>query len=113
MRTFDTGATRDTDLTKPAYNRLNCPLVEQRYGEYMTKHRLQKDGTLRSPDNWKKGIPKDSYMDSLGRHYQDVWMLFEGYTGREADIQEALCGVIFNAKGMLHEILKEKICETK
>lgn len=115
MRTFDGGATRDDDTNKPDYEGYLSPLVIRRYGEYMLKHQRQSDGTMRSSDNWQYGIPRDAYMKSLWRHFFDVWSLHRGYnvwnlprgyTAREC-IEEALCALIFNAMGYLHEHLKE------
>lgn len=108
IRTFLTGATRDTDEDKPDYEGFISPLVVKRYGEYMNKHRLQPDGKLRDSDNWQKGIPKDQYIKSAWRHFLDWWLFHRGYQGRE-DIEEALCALLFNASGYLHEIEKEKL----
>jgi hypothetical protein len=38
----------------------------------------------------------------------DLWMLHRGYDSREPDIEEALCGILFNIQGYLHEVLKKK-----
>jgi hypothetical protein len=107
MIQFESGATRDTDEAKLDYEGFLCPLVLQRYAEYMHKNRRQKDGVWRSSDNWQKGIPKESYMKSGLRHVVDAWLEHRGHTGRE-DIEEALCGVMFNAMGYLHELMIEK-----
>lgn len=107
IRTFSTGATRDTDHNKLDYEGFESPIVMQRFAEYMNKHRIQSDGTLRDSDNWQKGIPKDAYIKSGFRHFMDWWMEHRGYESREG-IEDALCALIFNAKGYLHEILKER-----
>lgn len=107
MRTFETGATRDDDEGKPDYIGFCSALVMQRYGEYMMKHQVQADGELRASDNWKKGIDKEAYEQSLGRHFVDAWLEFEGFESRDG-LEEALCAIIFNASGLLFEILKEK-----
>ena len=57
LRKFDSGATRDTTENKPDYEGYFSPLVFERYGQYMLKHQKQSDGTLRSSDNWQKGMP--------------------------------------------------------
>lgn len=106
MRYFDTGATRDSDDGKLDYEGFLSPIVIQRYSEYMHKHRLQSDGELRASDNWQHGIPKDAYIKSGWRHFMDWWMEHRGYPSREGLI-DALCGVLFNAMGYLHEVLKE------
>ena len=105
MRQFETGATRDTDEGKCDYEGFLSPLVIERYGRYMHKHRIQADGTLRPSDNWQRGIPCDQYMKSLWRHFMDVWKIHR--SGAD-DIDEALCAVMFNAMGYLHERLKDK-----
>lgn len=107
MIQFESGATRDTADDKLDFEGFLCPLVLQRYADYMHKNRRQKDGVWRSSDNWQKGIPKDSYMKSGLRHIVDMWLEHRGHTGRE-DIEEAVCGVMFNAMGYLHELLIEK-----
>jgi hypothetical protein len=84
------------------------PLVIQRYGEYMHANQVQADGSIRSSSNWKKGIPIDAYMQSMWRHLEDVWLHHEDHAGSAREgLEEALCAVIFNASGYLHEILKE------
>jgi len=105
VRTFDTGATRDTDENKPDYEGFLSPLVLVRYGEYMMKHQVQADGDLRSSDNWQQGIPKDAYLKSAFRHFLDWWLEHDGYESREG-LEEALCALMFNVMGYLHEELK-------
>lgn len=105
MRKFDTGATRDSDENKPDYEGFLSPLVLVRYGEYMMKHQVQADGDLRSSDNWQHGIPKDAYMKSMLRHVMDLWLFHRGHAGRET-LEDALCAILFNAMGYLHEELK-------
>jgi hypothetical protein len=106
MRKFDTGATRDTEAGKLDYEGFLSPLVLERYAQYMDKHRTQPDGGRRDSDNWQKGIPRDAYMKSLWRHFMDVWKLHRGLSASVC-IQEALCAVLFNAMGYLHECLKD------
>jgi len=105
MRTFDSGATRDNDTSKLDYVRALSPIVLKRYVQYLAEHRVQADGKLRDFDNWKKGIPIDTYLSSLGRHFMDVWLDLDIYKS-EQDIETSLCAVIFNSMGMLHEILE-------
>lgn len=108
IRVFKTGATRDTDEHKLDFEGFLSPLVLLRFGRYMDKHRKQSDGTFRSSDNWQKGIPKEEYMKSLFRHYIDAWLFHRGYPklARET-LEDALCAIIFNAQGYLHELLKK------
>lgn len=107
FRVFETGATRDLDGSKLNYEGFLSPLVLRRFAEYMNKNRTMADGSVRSGDNWQKGMPLESYMDSGWRHFWDWWA---NHRGVEAgvDIEEALCAVLFNVQGYLHEVLKEK-----
>lgn len=107
MRTFDTGATRDSDDGKWDFDGFLSPLALQRYAEYMHHNRIQSDGSLRSSDNWQKGIPKDQYVKSLWRHFFTFWKAHRDPRSSSTVIEEALCGVLFNAMGYLHEYLKE------
>jgi hypothetical protein len=114
MREFQSGATRDSDTGKNDYEGFYDPLVIEEFGNYMTKHRKQADGKLRDSDNWKKGIPKDTYIKSLWRHFLDVWAIHRGYkrfdkvNGSEITIKEAICACLFNLQGYLYEELKKE-----
>jgi hypothetical protein len=106
MRTFKTGSTRDEDKFKPDYEGYISPAVIERFGQYMTKHRVQADKTIRDSDNWQKGIPRDAYMKSMWRHFLNVWLHHRknGKLAREV-LEEALCALIFNSMGYLSELL--------
>lgn len=107
VRTFSTGANRDVDTNKPDYEGFISPLVWRRFAKYMNKNRLLKDGSVRASDNWQKGIPQDVYAKSFLRHAMDFWLLERGWEGEATqDIEEALCGILFNVQGYLHERLK-------
>jgi len=112
MRKFSTGATRNIDTEKLDYEGFISPEVLHRYAQYMHSHRKQSDGTLRSSDNWQKGIEKDVYMKSLLRHTIDLWRLHRGNevnnpdTGKLSDKEELLCAIMFNTMGMLFEELR-------
>ena len=110
VRKFETGATRDTDAGKLDYEGFDSPLVNKRYAQYMHMHRKQADGSLRSADNWQKGIPKEAYMSSLVRHMEDVKLIWDDYPEEavDPDMESVLCAVLFNVKGLLFEILKNK-----
>lgn len=109
VRKFDTGATRDTDEGKIDYEGFLSPLVLARFGAYMTKHRVQSDGSLRASDNWQKGIPLDAYMKSAWRHFMDWWREHRRGTVVGCDVtEEALCALLFNVQGYLHELLKQR-----
>lgn len=113
VRTFETGATRDTDEGKYDYEGFLSPIVLQRYAQYMHKHRKQSDGTLRASDNWQKGIPREQYMKSLFRHVIDLWRHHRRNIDQpdfeqawRASIEDLLCAVMFNVMGYLHEYLR-------
>lgn len=107
VRTFETGATRDTDQGKFDYEGFFSPLVIERYARYMHKHRIQPDGQLRDSDNWQRGIPRQAYMKSAWRHFFDWWAAARGLQTLARDtVEEAICALLFNAMGYLHEHLK-------
>lgn len=108
IRKFKTGATRDTEEGKPDYSGFLSPLVIEAFGMYMNHHRKQADGTLRSSSNWQAGIPLDVYMSSAWRHFFDWWSEHWGYGSREGMVF-ALCGLLFNLQGYLHEYLKKNL----
>ena len=103
MRTFDTGATRDTDAGKPDYEGFLSPLAIAAFGRYMDRHRKQANGVPRASDNWQKGIPLDAYMKSMWRHFFEVWALHRAGEYPVAQMTEALCALQFNVQGYLHE----------
>jgi hypothetical protein len=104
IRTFDTGATRDTDAGKLDYEGFLSPLALERFAEYMNKNRVQSDGSIRDSDNWQKGIPLTAYMKSMWRHFFKVW---RGHRDGH-DVTEELCALFFNVQGYLHESLKAR-----
>ena len=114
IRKFKSGATRDTDEGKYDYEGFFSPIVVERYGQYMHKHRKQSDGSLRTSDNWQKGIPVEAYIKSAWRHFLDIWFIHRGYKrfdkqrNEEILMEEALCALLFNVMGYLYEVLKNK-----
>jgi hypothetical protein len=109
VRTFDTGATRDSDDGKFDYEGFLSPAVLEEFAAYMHRNRVQSDGSLRASDNWQKGIPVDQYMKSWWRHFMDVWMLHRGLEPASGvDMITSLCACLFNNMGMLHELLNEE-----
>ena|SRR3990167_7494678 len=107
IRKFKSGADRDIDDGKLDYEGFLSPLVLLEYAKYMHRHRVRKDGTRRESDNWGKGIPQKEYIKSLLRHTMDLWLHHRGFDkmARE-DKVAALCGIMFNSMGYLHEELK-------
>ena len=110
MRTFDTGATRDSDTDKPEFIGFISPEAWVRFGDYMHDHRFQADGTKRASANWRKGIPRAVYIESLMRHMMDLWQFWwmeqDGQEAEHKEVEDALCAILFNTQGFLHEYLK-------
>jgi hypothetical protein len=100
LRTFSTGATRDTGTDKLEPQGFLSPEVLHRFSQYMHKHRKQSDGSLRASDNWKKGMPQEEYVKSLLRHVMDLWAVLGGEGKPLYDAKES--------QGWLHEELKAK-----
>jgi hypothetical protein len=116
VRAFGTGATRDLDANKLDFEGFLSPLVLERYAQHMHKARSMPDGSMRESDNWQLGIPVPVYMKSMFRHFFAVWKLHRGLPVTEEvrgetivkDLETELCALLFNANGMLHELLKAK-----
>ncbi len=106
IRTFETGATRNSLEGKLDYYGFLSPAVLRRFAQYMYKNRKQADGSLREPANWTKGIPKDAYIASLWRHVMELSLHHSGT--EEADIEDVLSAIIFNASGYLYEQLQDR-----
>jgi hypothetical protein len=117
VRAFGTGATRDLDANKLDFEGFLSPLVLERYAQHMHKARSMPDGSMRESDNWQLGIPVPVYMKSMFRHFFAVWKLHRGLPVTEEvrgetivkDLETELCALLFNANGMLHELLKAKL----
>jgi len=107
-RTFDTGATRDTEAGKLDFDGFLSVEALERYAEYLNGHRTMSDGSTRASDNWKNGIPLDVYMKSAWRHFFAWWKLYRSPPSSAEEIEEAICGLLFNANGFLHEFLTAK-----
>ena len=107
VRTFGTGANRNSDEGKLDFEGFLSPMVLKKYAEYMHKNRYLANGDIRDSDNWQKGIPVPAYMKSMYRHFFDTWSNYRGHETPETQVQN-LCGLLFNTMGMLHEILKEE-----
>lgn len=107
---FVGGACRNPSQNKINYEGFLSPLVIKCFGEYMQHHSIMEDGTKREADNWQKGIPLQSYMESMFRHFITVW-LHHRECGELTDetLKDALCGILFNVQGYLHEILKAEM----
>lgn len=111
IRTFKTGATR-THGSKPEYAGYLSPRVLSAFGRYMFEHQVQADGSIRESRNWQKGIPQESYMQSMFRHFMEVWTHYENSRGDavyteefETEMITALMALLFNVQGMAHELI--------
>lgn len=113
VRSFESGATRDTAQNKLEPWGFTSALVEKRFSEYMHENRTMADGSMRASDNWKKGIPEQVYKHSLSRHVLDLKLLLEGFPGEavDHDMERVLCAILFNAGGLLDSILRQKVKE--
>ena len=118
LRTFASGATRDTATNKIDPEGFLDPLVIASFSEYMDRHRVQSDGSLRDSDNWQKGFTRAAIMKSMWRHFLDLWLLHRGHAPRSADHltlfsergpeavkQEILCALWFNVQAYLREVI--------
>jgi hypothetical protein len=100
---FDSGAHRDVQEDKPDLLECLSPLAIWRYGQYMAQA-SKKYG----PDNWTKGIPRESYLRSLERHLLQLKMMYKyGYT-QEPGVDHA-AAILFNIQGFLHEDEVERL----
>lgn len=115
-RTFPTGATRDVDTTKLDYEGFLSPFVLERFSQYMHECRLRnipEGQTVRSSDNWQKGMPFDAYMKSMVRHLVDAWKDHRAkgpttHAEAEKKREDTLCAILFNVQGYLQELLVAK-----
>ena len=113
IRTFGSGATRDTDEGKLDWEGFVSPVAMRFFAEYMHKHRHQSDGTLRDADNWQKGMPRRQYMKSLIRHTWDLWLKWRCPPYNIEGLVDLLCAIIFNAQGLLLEIALGRYVEER
>jgi hypothetical protein len=113
MRTFKTGAIRNTDKGKLDYEAFLSPLVLERFAKHMHLHRVQEDGNIRPGDNWQQGIPQEVYIKSMLRHTIALWKEHRGFkvnkieNGRKVDKEDLCCAIMFNVMGYLFEQLKK------
>ena len=103
IRTFDTGAIRDTGDDKEDYIESISWLTMKRYCEYMGIA-AKKYGR----GNWIKGIPVDSYEQSLLRHIQK-YIANKNYNANLEPEVDHLSAALFNLQGIIHQEEVEKI----
>lgn len=112
---FTTGATRGKDDDKLDFEGFISPAVWTRFAQYMHECRLRNipaGQQIRASDNWQKGMPLESYMKSGFRHFMEWWeghrRLFHPELGPSYNLENALCALLFNVQGYLHETLKAR-----
>lgn len=107
MTTYDTGATRTDDGLRDDPEGYLSPLMIEAYCEYMTKHRVQDDGTVRSSDNWQKGMPEDRAWKGLWRHFLHAWMRHRGFEPSDPHatglLEDDLMAMLFNINVIVHQ----------
>jgi hypothetical protein len=112
MKKFETGATRTDDSLRDDPEGYLSPLVIERYCQYMTKHRVQADGSVRDSDNWQKGMPESRGWKGLYRHFLHGWLRWRGFEPHDKlsaeNTEEDLCAMLFNINVILHQRLVEK-----
>jgi hypothetical protein len=97
IRKFTSGAIRDNDDTKEDYIETISWKAMKRYAQYMTGKK-KKYGA----GNFKKGIPQESYEQSLVRHLQKY--LANKYEGGDVEKEEDhLSAMLFNVFGIINE----------
>ena len=117
IRVSKTGATRDSAVGKIQPVKYFSPRVMRVRSEYMLKHSVQRDGSVRAGDNWQKGFgqtpkeTKDICEDSAGRHFLDMWLEHRGFESRDG-IVEAICGLMFNCEAYLEAYCVEHNIKT-
>jgi|SRR5215469_2820745 len=99
MRRFASGAARDTTEGKLDFDGSLSPYALEVYVDYLRRHNSD---VHRHEDNWKKGMPLSAFMKSAWRHLHAWW---RSHYARHPDT-DAICGVLFNAFGYLHECVK-------
>lgn len=107
---FATGATRSSSEGKIDFEGHFNPEVLAIFGDYMNRHRVQRDGRVRASDNWQQGIPLYRYVKSLVRHVLEFWRMWRGTAVNNVDngqlftFNDVLCAIMFNTMGILYEM---------
>lgn len=97
MRKFTTGAIRDDDTSKEDYIETISWTAMKHYAKYMTGKK-KKYGA----GNFKKGIPIESYEQSLVRHLQK-YLANKYENGTDEKDEDHLSAMLFNIFGIIHE----------
>lgn len=109
-QTFDTGATRDLSDDKVDYQYID-PRFLAAFVEYGKTCSLMPDGSHRTIDNWKKGMPVLGYFKSMLRHVMALWLVGENPIkdddlAREGEFEAAM-GMLFNLQGFVTRRMEE------
>ena len=97
IRTFETGSIRDDDSGKIDYTETIPWRAIRRYWAYMTEKKAKYGGW-----NFKKGIPIESYEQSMLRHVQEYMENKYEWGNFELD-QDKLCAIMFNIFWIMFE----------
>ena len=97
VREFSTGAIRDNDDSKEDYIETISWTAFKRYAKYMTGKKKRYGA-----GNFKKGIPIESYEQSLVRHLQK-YLANKYEEGTEEKDDDHLSAMVFNIFGIMHE----------
>lgn len=104
LKEFETGSVRENDDHKPDYVEALSYTALNRYVRFMTSKK-----TKYGANNFKKGIPIESYERSLMRHIDKYFRnKYEGGDDEKGDDQ--LSAILFNVFGIMHQ---EEIFEKK
>jgi hypothetical protein len=107
MREFETGAIRDDGDHKVDFVETVSFTAHERFARYMTSKKV-KYGT----GNFKKGIPIESYEQSLLRHI-DKYFRNKYEEGEDEPDEDHLAAIRFNVDGIMHEEEVDKLRENK
>jgi hypothetical protein len=94
---FKTGAIRDSQEGKESYIETISWRAFRRYAQYMTSKKAKY-----GPGNFKKGIPSESYEDSMVRHVVK-YLENKHECGTRETSEDHLSAIIFNVFGLMHE----------
>jgi len=100
---FSSGAIRDRQVGKESYAETISWTAFKRYAQYMTGKK-EKYGS----GNFKKGIPDESYEESMIRHVQK-YMSNKYENGQVESGEDHLSAIVFNVFGLIHNEEQRKI----
>ena len=94
---FKTGAIRDAQVGKEDYIETISWTAMRRFAQYMTGKKAKY-----GQGNFKKGIPIESYEQSLMRHIQK-YLVNKYENGDLEKAEDHLSAMLFNVFGIIHE----------